>query len=341
MTKEDPMPRRTTLNPVTRAARPHPLTVVFSTLAVALLCLATPAPAQDALLGVSMPSYRESRWEQDFNSIREATERANVPLIIHFAGNSQEMQNFQIEEMVMKGVKILFVVPHNVNGVSGALRLAREKGVIIVGYDRLPMDSPVDAYLTFDNVKCGELQGAFLTAAAPKGDYILMSGPNTDSNSAEFKNGAMKHLQPLIDKKDIRVLTDSPVDSWQPSAAKVIVQKALTAANGRVDAVLAPNDDTAGAAIEALAEWKLDGKVPVTGMDGSADALQRVREGVQSMTVLKDTSLLAQKALEIALAMLRKEALPAPSRQTLNGLMPVPTYLLEPRLLTAEQARAR
>ncbi len=316
-------------------------TAILSTLMLTLLFLASPTRAQEPLLGVSMPSYKESRWEQDFNAIRTETARLNVPYLIHFAGNSQEQQNFQIEEMVLKGIKILFVVPHDVNGVSAALRLAKEKGVIVVCYDRLAMDSPVDVYLTFDNIKCGELQGTFLANAAPKGDYILMSGPDTDSNSAEFRGGAMKILQPLIDKGDIRVLVDSQVDNWQAPVAKSIVEKALTASKGKVDAILAPNDDTAGAAIEALAAWNLAGKVPVSGMDGNADALIRVREGTQSMTIIKDTTLLARRSLEISLMMLRKEALPAPSRQTRNGLMAVPTYLLEPRMLASGQARGQ
>ena len=80
-----------------------------------------------------------------------------------------------------------------------------------------------------------------------------------------------------------------------------IVEDSLVANNNKINAILAPNDATAGAAIQALQAQDLAGKVVVTGMDGDLDAIQRIVQGTQSMTVLKDSRELSKTAIESAI----------------------------------------
>ena len=90
-------------------------------------------------------------------------------------------------------------------------------------------------------------------------------------------------------------------DFWDPKNAFKIVEDSLVANNNKINAILAPNDATAGAAIEALKAQDLAGKVAVTGMDGDLSAIQRIVEGTQSMTVLKDSRELSKTAIDAAI----------------------------------------
>src|SRR3989442_12148865 len=89
---------------------------------------------------------------------------------------------------------------------------------------------------------------------------------------------------------------DQFVKDWQPSEAQKLCEQALTANQNKVDAVLAPNDGTAGGCIQALAAQGLAGKGPITRQDAELSGAIRTIQGTQSMTVFKDPRELGKKA---------------------------------------------
>jgi D-xylose transport system substrate-binding protein len=139
----------------------------------------------------------------------------------------------------------------------------------------------------------------------------------------------MSVIKPLAAKGDIKIVMDQWIQDWQPTVAMNLMQNALTANNNRIDAVLAPNDNTAGGVIQALAQAGLAGKVPVTGQDAELTAAQRIVKGTQSMTVFKDTRELASKAMDAALKMINKQD-PGATGAVNNNKMDVPSILLKP-----------
>jgi D-xylose transport system substrate-binding protein len=111
-----------------------------------------------------------------------------------------------------------------------------------------------------------------------------------------------------------------------------LVQNALTANNNKVDAILAPNDNTAGGVIQALEQVGLAGKVPITGQDAEVTAAQRIVKGTQTMTVFKDTRDLASEAIQAAVKMVKGEKVE--SNATLNNRKKeVPSILLKAQVV--------
>ncbi len=139
----------------------------------------------------------------------------------------------------------------------------------------------------------------------------------------------MEIIQPLIDKGDIKVIMDQWITDWQPTIAMNLVQNALTSANNKIDAVLAPNDNTAGGVIQALSQVGLAGKVPVTGQDAEVTGAQRIVQGTQSMTVFKDTRELAKDAVQAAIKIVKGED-PGATSKVNNNKTDVPARLLTP-----------
>jgi D-xylose transport system substrate-binding protein len=81
------------------------------------------------------------------------------------------------------------------------------------------------------------------------------------------------------------------------------MEQFLTANADKVDAVLSENDGMAGGVIAALTARGLAGKVPVSGQDGDAAALNHVALGTQTVDVWKDARLLGKAAGDAAIAL--------------------------------------
>ncbi len=273
--------------------------------------------------GILMPSYREDRWQGDMLYLQEHAVHAGVDVLVRFAGNDQQQQNMQAKELITLGVDILIMTPQDTGKACPAVKFAEQHNVPVISYDRLIRDCNVTAYVTFEQRRVGRLMGEYLVSVAPRGAYVLIRGPESDSNALNFYEGAMEYLRPLIEKGDIRVVAEGVAVNWRAEAAADIVKTAL--AEGKtIDAVLAPNDDTAGGVIKALTEAGLAGKVPVTGQDATSAGLKRVDAGTQGMTVFKDQYLLAELAVNAALALYDKRGYAFPSLMD-NGYKSVPT----------------
>lgn len=295
-----------------------------------------PARAGERLkIGLSLPTQQEERWVRDMQAMRKEAGKHNVDLRVAIARNDQAQQNNQVDQLLSQGIKVLIIAPHDGMGAAVAVDKAHEDAVKVIAYDRLIMGADVDVYISFDNVRVGELMGEWITKRVPKGNYILMSGAPTDNNARLFKQGHMVYIQPLIDKGEIRVVLDQPVFDWNPANAQKIVENALTLAGNRVDAILAPNDGTASGAIAALAAQGLDGRIPVTGMDAELSAAQRIVKGTQSITVLKDTRKLGEEAIRVAIKMARGQPIDGATMGATvnNGAKDVPSILLDAQIV--------
>jgi D-xylose transport system substrate-binding protein len=125
-------------------------------------------------------------------------------------------------------------------------------------------------------------------------------------------------------------VADQWAKDWQPVEGLKITENALTKNNNNVTAVVASNDGLAGAAVQALGEQKLAGKVGVSGQDAELAACQRIAAGTQSMTVYKPLKLLAEKAAELAVKLAKKEPVGEKTQTVNNGKKDVPSVLITP-----------
>lgn len=297
------------------------------------ICVALALPAYAAKekkikVGVSLPTQRDERWVRDANRMREVAKAEGVDLKMQICDNDAAKQMSQCENLLAEGVDILILAPHDATSAAAIVDNARAAGIKVIAYDRLVMGTVLDLYISFDNIEVGRIQGKYLTEKAPKGNYIVLGGAPTDNNAKLYKDGAMEFIKPLADKGDIKIVMDQWITDWQPTVAMNLVQNALTANNNKIDAVLAPNDNTAGGIIQALAQVGLAGKIPITGQDAEVTAAQRIIAGTQTMTVFKDTRETASDAIHAAIKMVKGED-PGATSKLNNKKMDVPSILLK------------
>ena len=133
------------------------------------------------------------------------------------------------------------------------------------------------------------------------------------------------------------VVGEQAVPDWDNEEAAVIFQQLYTAADGKVDGVLAANDGLGGAAIGVLEANGQAGTVPVTGQDATVEGLQNVLAGTQCMTVYKSAKAQAAALAETAIALVNGEDAPTTgTTKDEEGGRDVPSVLLDPVSITKD-----
>lgn len=299
--------------------------------------LASGAPV---VIGLSLDTLREERWQRDRDEFVARARELGAEVLVQAANNDDAVQNAQAENLLTQGVDVLVVAPHNAKSAATIVVAAHAAGVPVIAYDRLISDCDLDLYISFDNLRVGQMQAEYAVSKAPRGNYVLIAGAPTDNNAHLYRQGQLEILQPYVDRGEITIVADQFANDWQPVEGLKILENALTRQDNAVAAVVASNDGLAGGAIQALAEQKLTGKVIVTGQDAELAACRRVVEGSQSMTVYKPIRALARRGAEVAVALARKESVADANRTLHNGAKDVPAILIAPIAVDRENLAA-
>lgn len=311
--------------------------ILAAVMAVAGGLAAAPAHASKdkPVIGFSIDDLRVERWTRDRDYFVAAAEKMGAKVYVQSADANEERQVAQIENLISRGVDALVIVPFNSKVLGNVIAEAKRAGIKVISYDRLILNSDIDAYVSFDNEKVGEMQAQGLVKVAPKGNYFLLGGAPTDNNAHILREGQLKVLKPLVDKGDIKIVGQQWTPEWEPSKAMKIVEDALTANHNNIQAIVASNDGTAGGAIQALAAQHLAGKVAVSGQDADLAGVKRVLAGTQTMTVYKPLKQLAGNAAELAVDLVKGTA-PKYNAKMNNGTKEVDSVLLTPIMLTKD-----
>ncbi len=264
----------------------------------ALLAASLKALAAGPVVGVSWSNFQEERWKTDETAMKAELGRLGAGYVSADAGGSPEKQLADIESLLAKGAKVLVILAMDKDAIAPALAKARARKVPVLAYDRL-IESPEVFYLTFDNREVGRLQASAVLAVRPKGRYVMIKGSAADPNSDFLRAGQQDALADAVKRGDVQIVAEEYTDGWKPEVAQKNLEQILTRTKGQVDAVVAANDGTAGGAIAALAGRGLKG-VPVSGQDADHAALNRIALGTQTVSVWKDSRLLAREAATAA-----------------------------------------
>src|ERR1044072_4935977 len=259
-------------------------------------------------VGVILPETATSaRWEGFDKPMLEAALKAEGldPDIQNAQGDVQKFSTLA-DGMINDGVKVLIIASINSEIGGTVAQKANAQGIPTIDYDRLNLGGSSDYYVSFDNVKVGELQGQGLADAlkSKKGAQVIeIEGAPTDNNATLFHDGQEKVLKPLYDNGTLKLVQSQAIDNWDNQKGGTVFEQILTSNGGKVDGVVAANDGLAGAVITVLKKNGLNGKVPVTGQDATADGLKAILAGDQSMTVFKPIKQEAEATAKLAKAL--------------------------------------
>ncbi|MCE1178060.1 MAG: sugar-binding protein [Micrococcales bacterium] len=319
------------------------------------------AAAADTLVGIAMPTKSLERWNKDGSHLQELLNKAGYKTTLQYADNKPDQQITQVQNMTNQGAKILVVASIDGKVLAPALAAAKAKGIKVIAYDRLINGTPdVDYYATFDNYKVGQLQGEFIKSKIgdKKVNLEPFAGSPDDNNAKFFFSGAWDVISPLVTSGQITVpsgkapatnqqWTKIGVLNWSSDTAQSEMQNRLNSfytGGKKVNVVLSPNDSLALGIAQALegAGYKPGPDYPiVTGQDADKANVRNMLAGKQAMTVWKDTRKLGDQVAKMVDEIAKGSQVQVNDTTSYNnGVKAVPTYLLEPVVVTKDEVES-
>ena len=271
---------------------------------------ASNAPASDKIrIGFSMATVKEERWQRARDAFEAHCKQMNVECVVTVADNKADKQANDVDNLLTQGVDVLVIAPHDATQAASMVEKAKAQNVPVISYDRLINSDRIDLYVSHQVPVIGRKIAEYALQNVPKGNYIMVYGASTDNNAIIMQKEQLAVLKPATDGGDIKIVANQFITDWKPELALNFVENALTQHGDKVDAIVVSNDGMASGAISALEKRGLTGKVLVTGQHAQKDALQRIAEGKQTMTIYKPIIPLANAAVEAAMKLAKKEPL--------------------------------
>lgn len=302
-------------------------------------------------VGVAMPTKTSERWINDGMSIKARLETYGYEVDLQYADDDIDLQISQIESMIRNDVSCLVVSSIDSTRLVDVLKEAKDAGIAVIAYDRLLMDTDaVSYYASFDNKEVGTLIGAYiedkmdLKEASGKGKSYTIEffmGSPDDNNALFLYTGIMDILRPYLDNGTLICRSgktsfhDTCILRWSEDTAEDMCTDLINEyyKDGDLDIACSAFD---GFAYGILKSWQKTGlsddKLPlITGQDAEKPAIKNIAEGRQSMTIYKDTRVLAAKCVTMVQAVLEGgEPEINDTSQYNNNVLTVPSYLCTP-----------
>ncbi len=288
-------------------------------------------------IGLLLPDSVTARYEKFDKPFFEAKVKelcSDCTVDYANAAADANKQAQQVNTMVTKGVKVIVISAQDSAAIKSSIKSAVDKGVKVIAYDRLAQ-GPVSAYVSFDNVKVGELQGQALldalgSKANPQAKVVMINGDDADPNAGQFKKGAHNALDGKVD------IAYEQSGLWKDTIAAQKMSAAITQLGAKnIAGVYAANDGMAGGIANTLKGAGISG-IPLTGQDAELAGIQRIVAGTQSSTVYKAFKPEADAAAQLAVNLLEGKDIKSLATQELTSGSgdKVPSQLLTPVSVT-------
>jgi D-xylose transport system substrate-binding protein len=318
----------------------------FSSSFSSMTKLAPLVTAGKGKVGVLLPDTTSSARYVEFDAplLTKAFTTAGLPasdLSVQNAHGDNATQVSQAQADITNGATVLVLDPLT-SGVGAQIEsYAKQHGATVIDYDRLTLGGSRAYYISFNNVRVGQLIGTGFASCATawgvtKPEIIEMVGDPTDNNATLFAEG----YNSVIAANPTWHVVAKPAGTWDPSTALSEFTQALTA-NKNANSAIIPNDENAAPIISYLQKHGVKAKTfPITGQDATSVGLQNILLGYQCGTVYKPIDIEAQAAAAVALYV---RAGKTPPSDLVNGTTKdtqanqnVPSVLLTPEWVTTQ-----
>ena len=312
----------------------------------------TAAPVEQVgankVVGIAMPTQSSERWINDGGNMKAQLEALGYEVVLQYAEDDVQMQVSQIENMIAQQVDCLVIASIDSVALTGVEAQAKAAGIPIIAYDRLLMQTDaVTYYASFDNEGVGraiaEYVEAKLDLANTTETYTIefFMGSPDDNNAVLLYNGVMKVLQQYLDSgvlvcKSGRIsFEETCILRWSQETAQKNCEDYLAGfyADEDLDICLTAFDGFAYGCRSALegAGYTAENWPIITGQDAELMATKNIIAGYQTMSIAKDTRLLAEKCVTMVNAVLTGSEPEINDTTTYdNGVFVVPSYLCTP-----------
>lgn len=221
------------------------------------------------------------------------------------AASSGTKQVGDVEDLMIKGINALVILPHNPATLQKVIEEAYAEGIYTVVVDRELATPAQNVFIAGDNPGLGRVGGEWLAKEMDgKGNVVVLEGMQIPINKQRvdaFNEVMAKH-------SDIKILDSQPAD-WSTQKALAVMENFLQK-HPKIDAVWCQDDDMLKGVLQAIKESGRADIKTVLGGAGSKDIIKMVidEDPVVRATVTYSPSMIAS-GIALAVAGVKDEML--------------------------------
>lgn len=223
-----------------------------------------------------------------------------VELTILSADQDAATQISQIEQCVSEGYNAILFEPVDPDGLRDAAKAAADAGVVVINVVSFCTDwenAGIAAVSCGNNIKAGENEMQHVAdLLGGKGNVAILTGPSAVTDALDRLTGYENILANYPDMKQVVAPADC---QWDTAKAQATVESWLSAYD--LDAIVCQND---GMAVGAGNAAGADSGIVITGLDGTPDGYEAIKDGRITGTVAQDGGAMAANAVEAAVTLL-------------------------------------
>ena len=244
-----------------------------------------------------------------FVTLKEGAEKQakalDYDLVVLDSQNDPAKELANVEDISVRGVKVLLINPTDSDAVGNAIAVANQKKLPVITLDRAANKGQVVSHIASDNTAGGEMAGNYIAEKLGKGAKIIqLEGLAGTSAARERGAGFAKAAQ----AHDFKILASQPAD-FDRSKGLNVMENLLTA-QPEVQGVFAQNDEMALGALRAIqAAGKKD--LVLVGFDGTDDGVKAVKGGKMAATIAQQPEKIGEIGVQTADKVLKGEKVEA------------------------------
>ncbi len=270
------------------------------------------------LIAVITPSHDNVFFKAEADAAVAKAEELGYEAQADSHDDDPNKQSQLIDTAIANGAKAIILDNAGADVTIGAVQKAKDAGVPVFLIDREINQSGIaEAQIVSNNAQGAGLVGeAFVQAMEGKGNFIELTGKETDTN-AKVRSDA---YHAVIDQYPDMKMIAQETANWDQQEAFTKVETLLQK-NPDVQGIIAGNDTMALGAVAAVDAAGLTGKVIVAGFDGSPDAVAAIKEGTMLATGLQPAVAISEMAVEQADQFIRTGETGQPEKQSVDCLL--------------------
>ncbi|MDG6314730.1 ribose ABC transporter substrate-binding protein RbsB [Glaesserella parasuis] len=243
-----------------------------------------------------------------FVTLKEGAEKKakelGYNLVVLDSQNDPAKELSNVEDVTVRGAKVLLINPTDSEAVGTAVAVANKKNIPVITLDRGANKGNVVSHIASDNVAGGKMAGDFIAEKIGKNAKVIQLEGIAGTSAARERGEGFKQA---IEANQFELLASQPADFDRTKGLNVMEN--LLASHSSAKAVFAQNDEMALGALRAI---KASGKnILVVGFDGTDDAVKAVNGGQLAATIAQQPDKIGELGVEAADKVLKGEKVEA------------------------------
>ncbi|CNI57391.1 ribose ABC transporter substrate-binding protein RbsB [Yersinia pekkanenii] len=232
---------------------------------------------------------------------QKEADKLGYNLIILDSQNNPAKELANVQDLMVRGTKLLLINPTDSDAVGNAVKMANKANIPVITLDRLANSGTVVSHVASDNRFGGKMAGDFIAKKLGNDAKVIQLEGIAGASAARERGEGFKQS---MDQHKFQLLASQPADFDRTKGLNVM-QNLLTA-HPEVQAVFAQNDEMALGALRALqTAGKTD--VLVVGFDGTDDGIKAVEGGKLGATIAQRPDQIGVIGVETADKVLKGE----------------------------------